>query len=71
MLESSFLINLQAFSLQVFSKEAPTQVLSCEVCKTYNSRTSANGEGHLQTAVLEVFYKKAFLKNFEILTEQK
>ena len=28
-------MKLQAFSLQVFQKETPTQVLSCEVCKTF------------------------------------
>ena len=30
-------MKLQAFSLQVFRKETPTQVLSCEVCKTFKN----------------------------------
>ena len=30
-------MNLQAFSLQVFQKETPTQVLSCEVCETFKN----------------------------------
>ena len=32
---SHFLVKLQAFSLQVFYKETPTQVLFCEVSKTF------------------------------------
>ena len=28
-------MKLEAFSLQVFLKESPTQVLSCEVCETF------------------------------------
>ena len=42
----SFLITLQAFSLQVFKKETPTQVLPCEVSKTFKS---VYFEEHLQT----------------------
>ena len=30
----SFFMTLQASSLQVFEKETPTQVLSCEICET-------------------------------------
>ena len=37
---------MQAFSLRVFWKETPTQVLACEVCKTFKS---AYFEEHLQT----------------------
>ena len=29
-----FLVKLQVFSQQVFKKETPTQMLSCEVCET-------------------------------------
>ena len=32
-----FFMKLQAFSLQVFQKETPTQVLSCEVCETFKN----------------------------------
>ena len=39
-------MNLQAFSLQVFQKETPTQVLSCEVCETFKNTYF---EEHLQT----------------------
>ena len=42
----SFFMKLQAFSLQVFLKETPTQVLSCEVCKTFKITYF---EEHLQT----------------------
>ena len=38
-------MKLQAFSLQVFKKEAPTQVLSCEVCETFKNTYF---EEHLQ-----------------------
>ena len=40
-----FLIKLQVFSLQVFWKETPTQVLSCEVCKMFKNNYF---EKHLQ-----------------------
>ena len=40
-----FLIKLQSFSLQVFKKETPTKVPSCEVCETFKN------EEHLQTTV--------------------
>ena len=43
---SHFSIKLQAFSLQVFYKETPTQVLSCEVSKTFKR---VYFEEHLQT----------------------
>ena len=39
-------MKLQAFSLQVFKKEAPTQVLSCEVCETFKKTYP---EEYLQT----------------------
>ena len=42
----SFLITLQAFSLQGFKRQTPTQVLSCEVSKTFKS---VYFEEHLQT----------------------
>ena len=45
---SLFIIKLQAFSLQVFQKETPTQVLSCEVCETFKNTYF---EKHLQTTV--------------------
>ena len=38
-------MKLQAFSLQVFFKKTPTQVLSCEVCKTFKNTYF---EEHLQ-----------------------
>ena len=45
-----FFIKLQAFNLQVFQKETPTQVLSCEVSKTLKS---VYFEKHLQTTASE------------------
>ena len=30
-------MKLQAWRLQIFSNETPTQVLSCEVCKTFKN----------------------------------
>ena len=39
-------MKLQAFSLQIFSKETPTQMLSWEVCKTFKN---SYFEEYLQT----------------------
>ena len=32
-----FFMGLQAFSLQVFKKETPAQMLSCKVCETFKN----------------------------------
>ena len=34
---SVFLIHLQALGLQLYQKETPTQVFSCEICETFKS----------------------------------
>ena len=47
---SLFLIKLQTFSLQVFWKGTSTQVLSCEVSKTFKS---VYFEEHLQATASE------------------
>ena len=60
MLET-FLIKLQAFSLQAFLKETPTQVLSCEVWEILKNTYF---EEHLQTTASGA--KKAVVKNFAI-----
>ena len=39
-------MKLQAFSLQVFKKDTPTQMLSCEVCETFKNTYA---EVYLQT----------------------
>ena len=59
-----FFMKLQTFSLQVFKKQTPTQVLSCEVCKTLKNTYF---EEYLQTAASESvpFIKKPFLKTLQ------
>ena len=47
---SIFIIKLQAFNLQVFKKETPAQVLSCEVCETFKNNYF---EEYLQMAASE------------------
>ena len=51
-----FFMKLQAFSLQVFIKETPTQVLSVKFAKLLRIPTMRNIYKRL---LLEVFYKKA------------
>ena len=51
-----------------FKKDTPTQVLSCEVWETLKNTYF---EEHLQKLLLEVFYKKAVLKNFAIFIGRK
>ena len=55
-------MKLQAFSLQVFQKETPTQVLSCEVCKTFKN---AYFEEYLQTTGSGKLEKSPFLKTLQ------
>ena len=56
-------MKLQAFSLQVFEKETPTQVLSCEVCKTFKNTYF---EEYLQTTASGgVLLKCLFLKTLQ------
>ena len=72
---SPSLVSLQ--ELQLYQKEAPTQVFSSEYCKTFNNTYFRNIREHLLLnkchGVLnvqspEVFYKKGVFKNFAILT---
>ena len=56
-------MKLRAFSLQVFIKEAPIQVLSCEVWETFKN---AYFEEYLQTtAAGGVLWKSPFLKTLQ------
>ena len=48
-------MKLQAFNLQVFKKETPTKVLSCEVCETFKNTYF---EEHLRTAASENVFMK-------------
>ena len=56
-------MKLQDFSLQVFLKEAPTQVLSCEVWETF--KNAYFQERVQKRLLLEVLYKKLFLKKLQ------
>ena len=52
-------MKLEAFSLQVFKKDTPTQMLSCEVCETFKNTYFEN---ICKRLLLELFCKKLFLK---------
>ena len=56
----SLLMKLQVFHLQVFKKETPKQMFSCEVCKTFRNTYFEN---ICKRLLLEVFYEKLFLKS--------
>ena len=61
-------MNFQASSLQVFYKKTPTEVFFCDVSKTLRPSILKNIS---QRMLLEVFYKKAVLKDFTIFTGRK
>ena len=56
-------MKLQASNLQVFLKQTPTQVLSCEVCETF--RNTYFEENLQATASGGVPVKKLFLKTLQ------
>ena len=62
---SLFLTKLQTFSLQVFWKETPAQVLSCEVRETFKMTSIL--KNICKRLLLEVSYKKLFLKTLQYL----
>ena len=67
----SYLIKLQVSSLQLYYKETPTQVLSCEFCQFFKSAFFVE---YIGTAASDsrpdIFCKRAFLKNFENFTRK-
>ena len=63
-----FWMNFQSFNLQVFYKETPAEVFSCDISKIIRASILKN---ICQRLLLEVFYKKAVLKDFTIFTGRK
>ena len=63
----SFLIKLQAFSLQVFFKRIPTQMLSVKFVKLLRTPILKN---ICERLLLEVFHKKLLLKTWQCSQEE-
>ena len=60
-------MKLQALSLQVFEKETPAQVLSCEVCETSKNTYF---EEHLQAIASGGFLWKSCSENLQYLQDE-